>query len=117
VTYSIELAGEAEADLEGLHKADKRIFNRVLSKIDILSENPLEGNPLVGNHKGEYSLRVGNYRVIYELHNEKHKVYILTVKHRKHVYCVLHSSYFARPKTLWWTSSIGRLVKKMMPLS
>ncbi|HDL21231.1 MAG TPA: type II toxin-antitoxin system RelE/ParE family toxin, partial [Nitrospirae bacterium] len=29
---------------------------------------------------------VGNYRIVYELDNTKHIVYILTVKHRKHVY-------------------------------
>jgi mRNA interferase RelE/StbE len=86
MTYRIELAKEAETDLEDLHKADRRIFNRILSKLESLSANPLEGKPLVGNHKGEYSLRVGNYRIVYELHNAKHIVYILTVKHRKHVY-------------------------------
>jgi len=41
---------------------------------------------LIGNHKGEYSLRAGKYRIIYELDTKKHIVYILTVKHRKHVY-------------------------------
>lgn len=84
--YAIELAKEAEADLEGLHKADRRIFNRVLSKIEALSDGPREGKHLVGNHKGEYSLRVGNYRIVYERYSTKHIVYILTVKHRKHVY-------------------------------
>ena len=86
MTYTIELAKEAAADLEALHKADRRIFNRILSKIESLALTPLEGKPLVGNHKGEYSLRVGNYRIVYELHNAKHIVFILTVKHRKHVY-------------------------------
>ena len=86
MTYGVELAKEAEADLEGLHKADRKLFRRVLSKIESLSEKPLEGKPLVGNHKGEFSLRVGDYRIIYELDNAKHIVYVLTVKHRKCVY-------------------------------
>ena len=86
MTYTIDLAKEAEADLAALHKADRRIFNRILSKIESLSEKPFEGKPLVGNHKGEYALRVGNYRIVYELHSTNHIVYILTAKHRKHVY-------------------------------
>lgn len=86
MTYSIDLAKEAEADLAALHKADRRIFNRILSKIESLSANPHEGKPLVGNHKGEYALRVGNYRIVYELHSANHIVYILTAKHRKQVY-------------------------------
>jgi mRNA interferase RelE/StbE len=86
MSYSIELTKEAEADLETLFKSDRRLFDRILSKIESLSGNPKEGKPLVGNHKGEYSLRVGNYRIVYELHNTNHIAYILTVKHRKHVY-------------------------------
>ena len=86
MTYHIELAKEAASDLEYLHKADRKLFERVLSKIESLSGNPTEGKPLVGNHKGEYSLRLGNYRIVYELDTANHSVYVLTVKHRKHVY-------------------------------
>ena len=86
MTYHIELAKEAESDLEFLHKADKKLFDRILAKIESLSENPFEGKPLVGNHKGEYSFRVGKYRVVYELGTKRQIVYILTVKHRRHVY-------------------------------
>jgi mRNA interferase RelE/StbE len=86
MTYSIHLAKEAESDLESLHKSGRKLFMRILTKIESLSENPREGKPLVGNHKGEFSLRVGNYRIVYEIDTAKHIVYILTVKHRKHVY-------------------------------
>ena len=86
MTYHIELAKEAESDLEALHKSDRTLFNRILAKIESLSQSPFDGKPLVGNHKGEYSLRLGNYRIVYELDTTKHIVYVLTVKHRKHVY-------------------------------
>ena len=86
MTWSLELAKEAESDLECFFKSDRKLFNRVLSKIEFLSENPAEGKPLVGNHRGEFSFRVGNYRIVYELDTTRHIVYILTVKHRKHVY-------------------------------
>lgn len=86
MTYTIELAKEAGADLETLHKSDKRLFLRVLSKIESLEEKPGQGKPLAGNHKGEFSLRVGSYRIVYELDTVNRIVYILTVKHRKHVY-------------------------------
>ena len=86
MTYHIELAKETESDLESLHKSDRNLFMRLLSKIESLSENPRSGKPLVGNHKGEFSLRLGNYRIVYEIDAAKHIVFILTVKHRKHVY-------------------------------
>ena len=86
MTYNVELAKEAAFDLEDLHKADRRLFTRMLAKIESLCSTPFEGKPLVGNHKGEYALRVGDYRIVYELNTPKHIVYILTVKHRKRVY-------------------------------
>ena len=86
MTYHIKLAKEAESDLESLHKSDRKLFMRILSKIESLSENPRIGKPLVGNHKGEFSMRLGNYRIVYELDAASHIVFILTVKHRKHVY-------------------------------
>jgi len=82
----IELAKEAESDLESLHKSDRKLFMRILSKIESLSENPRSGKPLVGNHKGEFSIRLGNYRIVYEIDTLKHVVFVLTVKHRRHVY-------------------------------
>lgn len=86
MTYKIGLAKEAESDLEFLHKADRKLFEKILARIEFLSENPKEGKPLVGNHIGEYSFRVGSYRLVYELATSKRIVYVLTVKHRKHVY-------------------------------
>lgn len=84
--YSIELAKEAASDLEALYNADRRLFNRLLAKIESLANAPFEGKQLTGNHKGEYSLRVGNYRIVYELDAKGYIVFILTVKHQKHVY-------------------------------
>ncbi len=84
--YNIRLTKEAESDLETLYTSDRKIFNRILASIESLSETPLQGKPLVGNHKGESSLRVSKYRIIYELDTKKHIAFILTVKHRKHVY-------------------------------
>lgn len=86
MSYSIKLARESESDLESLYKADRKIFNRVIANIESFSEDSRQGKPLVGNHKGEFSQRVGKYRIIYELDAKKHIVYILSVKHRKNVY-------------------------------
>ena len=83
---ALRLSKEAESDLEFLHKADRKLFTRVLTKIEVLSESPMEGKPLVGNHKGEYSLRIGAYRVVYQVDPAGKTIFILTVKHRKNVY-------------------------------
>ncbi len=84
--YNIELAREAESDLGSLNKTAGKLFGRILAKIEALSQSPRQGKALVGNHKGEFSLRVSDYRIVYEIDATKHIVFILTVKHRKHIY-------------------------------
>jgi mRNA interferase RelE/StbE len=86
MSFSIELSKEAASDLEGLFKADRVVFGRVLAKGESLADDPLQGKALVGNHKGEHSLRVGRYRIVYELDRQKRIVFVLTARHRKHSY-------------------------------
>jgi len=86
MSYAISFAGEAESDIDYLHRSDKKLFQRILNKIESLQNIPLAGKPLVGNHAGEYSLRVGNYRIIYEPDHTERIICILTIKHRKRVY-------------------------------
>ena len=84
--YSIELSKEAAGDIDSLYRSDRKLFHRIIKKIESLEDRPYEGKPLVGNHKGEYALRVGGYRIVYEIDSSNHILYILTIKHRKHVY-------------------------------
>ncbi|MFT4532207.1 MAG: mRNA interferase RelE/StbE [Candidatus Saccharimonadales bacterium] len=59
---------------------------RVDKAILRLSENPRQGNvrPMVGTKS--WRLRVGHYRVIYDIHDKKIVILILRVGHRKNVY-------------------------------
>lgn len=84
--YSIELSREAADDIEALYRSDRKLFNRIIKKMESLEGSPYEGKPLVENHKGEFSLRVGKYRIVYEIDSKNQILYILTIKHRKHVY-------------------------------
>jgi len=84
--YSIELSKEAADDSDALYRSDRKLFHRILKKIESLEGSPYEGKPLVANHKGEFSLRVGDYRIVYEIDSSNHVIYVLTIKHRKHVY-------------------------------
>jgi mRNA interferase RelE/StbE len=84
MSYSIEFSQEALSDIDFLNRADRRLLVRIINKIESLQDNPGAGKPLVGNHKGEFSLRVGSYRIVYE--PAGNTIHILTIKHRKHVY-------------------------------
>ena len=86
MSYAIRLSREAEGDLEVLARSDSKLFLRILRKVELLSGSPRAGKPLVGNHRGEFSLRVGDRRIVYEIEETDKTIYILTVKHRRHVY-------------------------------
>jgi len=48
--------------------------------------NPHAGVPLVGTHKGLWRVRIGKYRVIYEINEKEKAVVFHDVDLRKRVY-------------------------------
>ena len=82
--HKVELTKRAAEDLDALRTAQPGLFEKVVSKIRSLGDDPNAGKPLVGPLKGKWSLRVGDYRIIYQV--EKSTVIVLTVNHRSQVY-------------------------------
>ena len=81
---SVQLTRRAAKDLDALQRAQPALFQKIVAKIRSLSENPHAGKPLVGPLKGKWSLRVGDWRVIYEY--ARTSVTVLTINHRREVY-------------------------------
>jgi len=60
---------------------------RVLKAIrDVLSQDPFVGKRLKGEFEGVFSLRVGDYRVLYEVNAIEELVKLLMVEHRGRIY-------------------------------
>lgn len=82
LSYQIEFLPEAKKDLEKLNKIIQKIIK---SKIIILSENPnnLKSNikTLKGRFKGKSRLRVGDYRIIFQVQNEKITILIIAISY------------------------------------
>lgn len=79
--YTIEFKPGAFKDLK---KLDKQARHNIVEKIESL-KNGLSGDVKhLTNFTPEYRLRVGDYRVLFEVEGEK--VVIYRVKHRKEVY-------------------------------
>jgi mRNA interferase RelE/StbE len=72
-----------ERMLKRLPVATQRI---VLSRANELSANPYLGRRLAGELRGLYSLRVGNFRVIYYIDSAKDVVWLVGVGSRERVY-------------------------------
>jgi len=79
--YQIEFKPRALKDLRAIDKGEAR---RVIEKVEAL-ENDLAGDiKRLTDFTPEYRLRVGNYRVLFEV--EGVKVVIYRVRHRKDAY-------------------------------
>lgn len=71
-----------EQDLKEIPKADQRKI--VFTIFKKLSRNPVEyGKALVGNLKGYFRLRIGKYRAIYKIIEDKVIVKVLAIGLRK----------------------------------
>jgi mRNA interferase RelE/StbE len=82
--YRVLLERGAEKDLARL---SSQIHNRVIAAIQALANNPRPPacRKLVGS-KNDWRIRVGDYRVIYEIADEIRVVRVNRVRHRREVY-------------------------------
>ena len=73
-----------------LKKIDKHTASLIIGWLEKNIEgcpNPrLHGKGLVGNKSGQWRYRIGNYRVICEIQDEKVIVLVLEIGHRKEIY-------------------------------
>lgn len=85
--YHVELSKSAE---KRLAKMDKSTAKNIISWIeDNLEgcENPrLLGKPLVGNRSGEWRYRIGDYRMIADIQDDRILILILEIGHRSKIY-------------------------------
>ncbi len=65
-----------------MEKVDPKIRDEIKAKLTELEKSPEVGKPL--KHSPFWSLRVGDYRAIYEL--DGRKIVVLFIGHRKKVY-------------------------------
>jgi len=82
--YEILLVKQAEKDLKNL---PIQIFDRVITAIKDLSSNPRPSGCLkLKNLSQDYRIRVGDYRIIYEIDNKNQIVKVMRVRHRRESY-------------------------------
>ena len=82
--YEVMLESHAERDLRKLPSQD---FSRVIAALQTLANNPraVGCRKIVGSHN-DWRIRVGDYRVLYEISDHERTVRIMRVKHRKEAY-------------------------------
>ena len=82
--YRVLFARAARKELESL---PEKVQQRVLQAAESLAEEPRpRGCKKLKGHENTYRVRVGDYRVVYEIHEKEVIVLIVRVRHRKDAY-------------------------------
>jgi mRNA interferase RelE/StbE len=83
-TYRIELAPAA---VRQLRKLDPPARRRVQAAVELLAVQPRPNGAtkLVGGD-GEWRVRTGDYRIVYEINDEVLLVLVVAVGHRREIY-------------------------------
>lgn len=84
--YKIEFSRLAAKELEKIYRVDKNLYYRLITAIEALKADGYLGKRLKGRFTHDYSLRVGDYRVIYTIQKNKLIVFIIDLGHRREIY-------------------------------
>jgi len=82
--FKIDTKGSTEHDLK---KIDRQFIPSILEAIETLAENPFPvQSKKLKDSESSYRLRVGDYRVIYQVDQVNKAIVIYHVRHRKDAY-------------------------------
>ena len=82
--YSVIFARSARKELESLNAA---LVKRIFPKIEALAKEPRpKGCRKLKGEKNLWRIRVGDYRVIYAIYDERKVIDIIAIRHRRAAY-------------------------------
>jgi len=81
--YSLEILKKAQKQLS---KIDKNERTRIVEAIKQLAENPRPSDCTKLSGREAWRIRIGSYRIIYEVHDNRLLVLVVTIGHRREVY-------------------------------
>ena len=69
-----------------LDRLPDEILNRILARLAALEVNPRPADVKKLKGRDAWRIRVGDYRVIYEIHDRVLQIIVITVGHRREIY-------------------------------
>jgi len=86
-SWRVEISRSAEKQIQKLDRTAQELIVRFLRERVQAADNPRQwGKPLHGDKGGLWRYRVGDYRLICEIQDERVTVLVVRVGHRKAVY-------------------------------
>lgn len=85
--YHVEFTKEALKQLKKMDKRDASLILGWIRKNIENCENPrVHGKGLIANRSGQWRYRVGDYRIIAEIQDNKVLILVLNIGHRREIY-------------------------------
>lgn len=85
--YSVEYTPQAIKELKKIDKYTRSLIFGWIEKNLVDCENPRQfGKALKGNRNDQWRYRIGDYRLLAEIKDDKVIILVLTVGHRRDVY-------------------------------
>jgi mRNA interferase RelE/StbE len=84
--FEVEIAPATLKDLRLFKMEEPFLYRRLVTVIRSLAEEPYQGKKLKGVLANRYSLRVGNYRIIYRIFKDRLVVFVIDIGHRREIY-------------------------------
>ena len=82
--YSVHVESRPEKELDMLPREN---HGRILQRIKALSEEPRpHGCTKITGSKSDWRIRVGDYRIVYEIDDLRKEIRIMRVRHRREAY-------------------------------
>jgi len=81
--YKIRIKKSAEKELS---KIPEKELLKILDKIKSLSNDPYPTGSIKLTNQEKYRVRVGNYRILYQIEDNILTVFVVKVGHRKDIY-------------------------------
>ncbi len=81
--YRIEIKKSAAKEIKSL---PENYIRRVINKIESLSFNPHPEGCKKLTKTSNYRIRIGVYRIVYNIQDDKLIVIVIKVRHRKNIY-------------------------------
>lgn len=84
VTYRVELSPQAA---RRLRKLDPQARRRIQAAVELLADDPRPpAAKMLVNSDGAWRVRVGDYRVVFDIEDGRLLVLILAIGHRREIY-------------------------------
>ncbi|MDE6952935.1 MAG: type II toxin-antitoxin system RelE/ParE family toxin [Erysipelotrichales bacterium] len=85
--FDVEYSKQAVKQLKKMNQYTKTMILNWISKNFVDTQNPFQhGKALKGNLENQWRYRVGDYRILCDIQDEKLIILVLTIGHRREVY-------------------------------